>query len=691
MATLEKIRSKSALLLVIIGVALLAFIIGDFFTSGRTLFGSGTTVAKVDGHKIDVQEFQRRVEQANQQAQQSGQKVDQALLQQQVLNAMVGEKLYEAELQKLGLKVTDTELTDAMLGSGSMYLDRMIQQQLGVQSGAALHDMAFNPVKYGIDEQQAAQLRAYWMGLENQMEQMLLQQKFQNLFAGTLVANKLDAKALYDENASTATVAYAKKEFGSISDDQYPVSDDEVRKLWNERRESYAIPEQQRSVNYINVEIAPSREDLVAAEQKVENAIASLRNSPDTEGLAGMTEFVVDRQKNNIASIRDAQIKRFADTASVGEAALVSRVGNDFTLAKMIGRSQETDSVSVDFFYVTGSAQVADSLIGELNSGALTFDQLASTGKAEGMQTGLDLSLIDPSMSQLKEALTGAATGRFFTPDTAMAENRRVFRVNTRKAPARVVDLAVIQFTAEPSAATVNKLQSDLQAFLNSNSNAAAFAENAQEAGYQAFPAMVSASSGQLARIPDTRSSVNWAMNAKKGSVSPIFGDETTGRFIAVALNDVYDDYIPANEPNVKAFLTSEVRNNKKAAAIIDQIKGKANSLQGYAELMDTRVDSTSVNFGQLSFYNPAIAGAEVAALVSISEPGKLSAPVQAQTGVVVFDIINVDSQGRPYNFDESAATYDRTRGAGALAGNLQNILLGNKTVKNNILKFFRD
>lgn len=95
MATLEKIRSKSVLLLVIIGLALVAFIIGDFFTSGRTIFGTGTTVAKVGGQKIDVQEFQQRMEQANQQVQQSGQKVDQAVLQQQVLGAMVGEKLFK--------------------------------------------------------------------------------------------------------------------------------------------------------------------------------------------------------------------------------------------------------------------------------------------------------------------------------------------------------------------------------------------------------------------------------------------------------------------------------------------------------------------------------------------------------------------------------------------------------------------
>ena len=208
MATLEKIRSKSVLLLVIIGVALLAFIIGDFFTSGRTFFGTGTTVAKVGGQKIDIQEFQRQMETANQSAQQSGQKIDQALLQQQVLGNMISEKLYKEELEDLGLKVTDDELTEMMLGTGAPMVDQMVRQQIGVESASALHDMAFNPVKYGLDENTANQLRGIWISLENQMEQYLLQQKFQNLFAGTLVANKLDAKALYDDGVGTATVAY---------------------------------------------------------------------------------------------------------------------------------------------------------------------------------------------------------------------------------------------------------------------------------------------------------------------------------------------------------------------------------------------------------------------------------------------------------------------------------------------------
>ena len=62
MAALEKIRKKSVMLLIVIGVALLAFIIGDFLNSGSAFFGTGTTVAKVDGHKISIQDFQKRYE-----------------------------------------------------------------------------------------------------------------------------------------------------------------------------------------------------------------------------------------------------------------------------------------------------------------------------------------------------------------------------------------------------------------------------------------------------------------------------------------------------------------------------------------------------------------------------------------------------------------------------------------------------
>ena len=60
MATLQKIRSKSVFLIVVIGVALLAFIVGDALTNGSKLFGNQTTVAKIGNEKIDYTEYHQK-------------------------------------------------------------------------------------------------------------------------------------------------------------------------------------------------------------------------------------------------------------------------------------------------------------------------------------------------------------------------------------------------------------------------------------------------------------------------------------------------------------------------------------------------------------------------------------------------------------------------------------------------------
>ena len=59
MATLEKIRSRMGVLVaVVIGFALIAFILGDLVNSGSTLLNSSKmTLAEVDGHKISITQF----------------------------------------------------------------------------------------------------------------------------------------------------------------------------------------------------------------------------------------------------------------------------------------------------------------------------------------------------------------------------------------------------------------------------------------------------------------------------------------------------------------------------------------------------------------------------------------------------------------------------------------------------------
>ena len=193
MSTLEQIRQRPILIISILGLALLLFILTAVDRPGE-LFTDNHTVAKVDGEKIDYMEFQKRVEQQQEQLQGRGYtNVDAAQVQEYVLQQMLNETLLHKEFERLGLQVTDKELSEAMLGATPHpYVTQMVQAY-NLPSAQMLYDAAYNPTKNGIDPQQAQQFQVAWNSLERDTEQMLLSQKFLHLFQGTLNANKLDA------------------------------------------------------------------------------------------------------------------------------------------------------------------------------------------------------------------------------------------------------------------------------------------------------------------------------------------------------------------------------------------------------------------------------------------------------------------------------------------------------------------
>lgn len=689
MATLEKIRSKSVLLLIIVGAALLAFIIGDFFTSGRTLFGTGTTIAKVGDTKVDIHEFQNRVQAAQQQVQQSGQRVEGAVLQQQVLEAMIAEKLFMKETEALGLTVTDQELTEMMVGRNSAYVDRMVAQQFGLPDASTLHDMAFNPTKYGVPQENAAQLQAYWLELESNIENMLLQQKFQNLFNGLLVANNLDSKSLYDETNPTANIVYVKKEFSSLPDADFAVENSDIDKLYDSEKGLYALDEPVRLVNYIAVNIIPSAADIMAGQKKVEDALLALNEQNETQGIAGDNEFVVDRIALAQADVdNQSQLKAALDTLSVGRAVLVSRNGNEYNIAKLLSKSNQSDKVTLDMLMVQGTREQIDSLTAVLNSG-VDFDSVAASPLVAQSQKATEVSLIDANASMVKELIADRATGVYFAPDT-LAQNGRILRIAERAVPTTVYEIAAVSYTTEPSVTTVNELEASLNNYVAAHKTAKEFADSAQAGGYTVFPFYVTPSSASIGNVNDSHSAVSWTFDAKKGDVSPVMGDVQNGSLLAVALEDIYVGYTPARDPQLKEALTRRARNAKKADKLLADYAGKADNIQGYAQLMGVEPDTTAVNFGQQYIAGLGVGESELQGRVAAAGAGELVGPVKTNNAVVVLQVIDIDNEGRPYSAEESATRFMQQRGAQRLSGNLSAILMGNKKVSNNITTFYK-
>ncbi|MDE7408076.1 MAG: hypothetical protein K2M76_06610, partial [Muribaculaceae bacterium] len=126
--------------------------------------------------------------------------------------------------------------------------------------------MIFNPAQYGIDVETAEQMKNAWIQMEQGIENELKSAKFQSLLAGAITANKLDAKALFDEQANTYNICYVKSDIYTVPDSAVTVSDSDMRTRYNENREQYALAEPTRTITYINLPVVPSPDDRLAAE-----------------------------------------------------------------------------------------------------------------------------------------------------------------------------------------------------------------------------------------------------------------------------------------------------------------------------------------------------------------------------------------------------------------------------------------
>lgn len=685
MSTLEQIRQRPVLIISILGVALLLFILTAVDRPGE-LFTDSHTVAKVDGEKIDYLEFQKRVEQQQEQMQQRGYtNVDVAQVQEYVLQQMVNESLLKKEFERLGLTVTDTELSQAMLGATpSPYVQQMVQS-MGIPSAQLLYEAAFNPTKSGVTPEQAPQFQSAWAELEKNTEEMMLQQKFMALFAGTLTANKLDAKALYEDNATTSTIVYAKKDLSTLKDADFTPTDAEINDLYNQEKNRYRINEKQVVINYIAVDVVPSTDDLAAAQREVEDAIVGLRMNEGTDAVASNGKFYVNRVSTTEASLAPA-LKKAVPSMAKDSVAMISFIDNQYTIAKLLDVTTSIDSVLVDVAFINETAD-ADSVIARLNTGASKIDMGDAIAQS---QDSMWVSLLDPGIAQFKDQIATAETGSYFKPEGG--QNGMTMRVRSRKAPVAVYDVAEITYDVVPSNATIQKLNGDLRKYLDDNTTAAKFTSEATKAGYSALSAVVTPSTLSINGIQESRGAAKWALDAKKDQVSGVFNNDRDSRLLAVAVNDVYDGkFVPATNETVRNYLTNKVMNRKKAEKLIADYNGKGKSVAEYAAAMQVKADTTQVTFGQPYVRNFPMYESALQANVAVAKKGELVGPVALNQSVVVFTVTDVTAPSREFDYKNDAMVFNQREGVTSFQRTLPAVLLGNKKVENKIQKFYSD
>jgi len=685
MATLEKIRQLKLLLAIVIGGALLAFIIEVGVEAIGRMRGN-SSAAKVGSEKIDIMKFQQRVEREAANDQQNNQQVDAASRQQQVLDEMINEELLRQEYEKLGIYVSDREISELTIGKNPAPTVMQFAQQAGAQSPAELYDFITNPKKQGVEEAQVAELKQQWVSMTEDLAKQYQFAKLQNLLAGCMQANDLDRAQMAEESATTNIVTFAKKDYASLADDKYPVSDAELKAEWEKMKPMFKIDEDVRRVHYIAVNIEPNAEDIAAANKIADAAYIALQKGRGVDSVRVLGTVKIDTamtlKENMPMKVRD-----FFAAAEVGTTRRDSTVGNHHVMYKLINKQMSLDSVKLDYVVVQADAKTQQTVLGQLNSGKSLDDiKKAYPQKVDGKMGDWQRMYTTPD--SLKNKVDAATVGNYFVY-TSNEQFATLLRVSEKKPAKMFYTLATVSYDAFASTKTSEGLRDKFQNFLNSNKTLKGFEENAAKAGFNAVEVLITPSTPQIAGIKDSRKAIKWAFDSKKGEVSPIFSDNNDV-MIAVAVDDIYKDYLPYDFPQGKEMLTQRVRNQKKGDDLMKQYNGKAKDLNGYAALMGVQVDTARVVFagnGDPKMGNePGIIGR-----IAVAKQGALQGPWKGENAVFVYQVVNKEKEERKPSKEELDQRYAQTRGAQVFANprNIYNILSKSTKVQKHLIDFY--
>ncbi|MDR1729655.1 MAG: SurA N-terminal domain-containing protein [Prevotellaceae bacterium] len=659
MATLEKIRNQAGLLIAVVGIALFAFIIGDFLNSGSTYFGpSRERVGEVAGKDLNINNFQRDIATITDvMKMQYNQNPPEGEIRDIVWNSFVEQSLLNSETEKIGMSVTTAELKDATFGANMHPLVSQIPYFRNEQGAFDRNTMVSfftyinkedwtNEEKNAGLDAQAQQLHNYWLFWENRLKQQILAEKYQTLITRAMSASNAIAAITAGLNNVETDAACVRKMFYTIPDSTVSVTEAELQTKYNELKERMFKTDGFRSVQAITFNIVPSQEDFINAENLAKDTKAQLEQLPDEE-IGLFVSQVTDPSVPFAPYFRtekdiDQSFKNFAFTSPKGAIAEIMLQGEFYKTAKVMSDVElRPDSVKISHILIQRATEaeaqrVADSLVAVLNGGA-DFAALAAQYSADqgSIAAGGELGWFregNVGVENFDNAVFTAKAGSVVAV-TIPQQGVHVFKILERTVPVKKVKLAETAIRVEPSTATYNKIYNQANQFILANRTLESFEAAAKEQGLMIRPLdRLAKNQTSVYAFDQSRPIIRWAWENKVGTVSEVF--EVPNMFVvAVVSQAVEAGFIPFKivEEQVKA----ELLKDKKTELLISEIKG-AGGLESLSPLDTLR----NIRFSQSSFGNIGREPA-VAAVAYATGANGISAPFRGNAGVYVLKALD--------------------------------------------------
>jgi peptidyl-prolyl cis-trans isomerase D len=712
MATLQKLRSKGPLLVIVIGLGLFAFIAGDMW---RVLGPSPSQQAgQVNGKSISAKDFQDMVEEytdvvkfSTGNSSLTEEQNDQ--IKDEVWQTYVNNQIISKEAKKLGLTVTDAEV-QSIIDEGS---DPLLQQspfrnqQTGMFDKDMLKKFLVDYSKMDAKTMPQQYLEYYqnlhkvWSFIEKTLITTRLAQKYQALISKSLLSNPVEAKDSYNGRVNESEALLAAIPYSSIQDSQVKVTDSDLKSMYNKKKPLFIQPAETRDIKYIDVEVTASATDKAALTKEMNTYTQELG-----QNQADMTAFI--RSTGSTITYKDLFLPKTVfptDIAAHIESAAIGAVvgpyfnapDNTMNSIKVLAKTVAADSIQFRQIQIAksgndNSASQADSAYMAIKSGK-DFATVAKKYNQDGQANWISsanyaTAQIDGDNLKYLQAIL--STGVNETKNVSLGQANVIIQVVAKKAEKPEYKVAVIKRTVDFSKETYNNAYNKFSSFMASNPTLQDMKSHAEVSGYKLLDhADLYNSEHNIGGVTGTREAMRWIFSAKTGQVSPIYECGDGNHILVVALTGINKEGYRSFD-KVKDQLKAEVLKDKKAEMIMSKLK--AGNYTTYAQYR-SYPSAVGDTIKHVTFSAPAFVASlnssepVVGAFTSISPVNKLSQPIKGNAGVIVLQVINKSKLNEAFNAKEEEARLVSQHQQ--MASRLMNDLYLKAKVKDNRYKFF--
>ena len=712
MATLQNIRSKGPLLVIVIGVALFAFIAGDAWKVLQP--HQSQDVGEVNGETVSAQDYQAMVEEYTEVVKFSTGRTalsddETNRIKDEVWQRYINNKLIENEAEKLGLTVSKAEI-QSIIDEGTHY---MLQRTpfSNPQTGAFDKDML---KKFLVDysklnrsqmpaqylEQYDAMYR-FWSFLEKSLIQTRLQEKYAALISKSLISNPVEAEDAFNARVDQSDLLLAAIPYSSVADSTVAVTDAELKSAYEKKKEQFRQYVETRNVRYIDVQVVASPEDKAALQQEMEEYTQQL-----ADAQSDYTSFVrstgsevpyVDLFYTTNALPTDVVAR--LDSVAMGEVfgPYFNVADNTINSFKKLASATLPDSIEYRQIQVVAETPermktLADSIYTAIKGGA-KFEEVAKKYGQTGEPTWISSANYEGAQldgDNLKYVAAVTSLGQNELTNLELGQANVILQVTNKKASKNKYKVAVVKRPVEFSKETYNKAYNDFSQFIAANNTLEKMMANAEDAGYRLYPKddLYSSEYG-IGGIRGTKDALRWAFSAKVGEVSGLYECGESDRMMVVGLAGIIPEgYRPL--ALVKEQLRAEIIRDKKAEKIMADMKAAgATSFDQYKGMANAVSDSVKHVTFSAPAYVSALRTSEplVGAYASVAEVNQLSTPIKGNGGVFVLQPYAKEKLNETFDNKTEETTLENMHAR--MAGQFINDLYLNANVKDSRYLFF--